>query len=621
MSQPKRELPSFSFNLADAFRGDRFEVFITGAKDMRTDASDTTSDSDRHPDKKIRAMLAAGLGIQLAGMAIPGTVLIPTVVFRAAGEAESLMLWAVFASVMICGVVTILQAVRVGRIGAGYILVTGTSGASIAVSIAALTEGGPALLAVLVLVLSFFQFVFSARLALFRQILTPTVMGTVLMLTPVTVMPVIFDQLKNVPAGAPPSAAPLSTLATLLVIAVIVLKAKGPLRLWAPVIGIVAGSIVAGAFGLYDVDRVAEASWVGLPSAQWPGYDLNFGPAFWGLLPAFLFIAVVCTIQTISGSVAVQRVSWSAPRAVDFRTTQGAVAGDVTGNLLSSLAGTMPIGFRPTGTSMIELTGISSRQVGVAYGAVAITLAFLPKALAVILAIPGPVIGAFITVMMATIFVIGMRIIVQDGIDYRKGTIAGVSFWVGVGFQNGVVFPEYITALAGPHLHNGMVAGGLVAIVMTLFVELTKPRRSRIEVELDVTALENIRKSLAAFASRSGWDTAMANRLDAVSEEALLTLMRKDETGEEPERRRLLLTARKEDDGAILEFVASTGGGNLQDRLALLGEQAEEDAIEQEVSLRLLRHLASWVRHQQYHDTDIVTVRVEAPGRTPAGRT
>ncbi len=580
-----------------------------------------SSDTGRNPDKKIRAVLAAGLGLQISGLAIPGLVLMPTVVFRAAGQAESLVLWAVSASVMICGVVTILQAIRVGRIGAGYILVTGTSGASIAVCIAALTEGGPALLAVLMLALSFFQFLFSARLSLFRRILTPTVMGTVIMLTPVTVMPVIFLQLNNVPAGAPPSAAPLSTLATLVVIAAIVLKAKGPLRLWAPVIGIVAGSLVAGSFGLYDIDRVAEASWVGLPKAQWPGLDFAFGPAFWGLLPAFLFIAVVCTIQTISGSVAVQRVSWSPPRAVDFRTTQGAVAADVTGNLLSSLAGTMPIGFRPTGTSMIELTGISSRQIGVAYGLAIIALAFLPKALAVILAIPGPVVAAFITVMMATIFVIGMRIIVQDGIDYRKGTITGVSFWVGVGFQNGVVFPEYITALAGPHLHNGMVAGGLAAIVMTIFVELTKPRRSRIEVELDVSALENIRKVLAEFASRSGWDTAMADRLDAVAEETLLTLMRKDEAGEGPERRRLLLTARKEEDGAILEFVASTGGGNLQDRLALLSEQAEEDAIEQEVSLRLLRHLASSVRHQQYHDTDIVTVRAEEPGRTTVGRT
>ncbi|MCY3877793.1 MAG: hypothetical protein OXF74_01280 [Rhodobacteraceae bacterium] len=63
-------------------------------------------------------------------------------------------------------------------------------------------------------------------------------------------------------------------------------------------------------------------------------------------------------------------------------------------------------------------------------------------------------VAAFITVTMASIFVIGMKIVVQDGINYRKGLIAGVAFWVGVGFQNGAVFPEYVTALAGPHLQN-----------------------------------------------------------------------------------------------------------------------------------------------------------------------
>ena len=393
------------------------------------------------------------------------------------------------------------------------------------------------------------------------------------------------------------------------------------MRLWAPVIGIVAGSAVGGVFGLYDVGRVAEASWIGVPRAAWAGLDLAFGPAFWGLLPAFLFIGVVCTIQTISGSLAIQRVSWRRPRAADFRAVQGAVAADGAGNLLCGLAGTMPIGFRPTGTSMVEITGLSSRRIGVAFGAVIVGLAFLPKVLAVILAIPGPVIAAFITVVMATIFVIGMKMIVQDGIDFRNGLIAGVAFWVGVGFQNGMVFPEYVAEFAGGHLGNGMMAGGLVAIAMTLFLELAKPRRRRIEVEFDLSALRSIREFLGAFASRNGWQAAMADRLDAVGEETLLTLLRQDEAAEERERRRLLVVARKEAGAAILEFVASTGAENLQDRLSLLGERVAADSMEREVSLRLLRHLASSVRHQQYHDADIVTVRVEAPEPIPGAPT
>ena len=42
--------------------------------------------------------------------------------------------------------------------------------------------------------------------------------------------------------------------------------------------------------------------------------------------------------------------------------------------------------------------------------------------------------------------------------------------------------------------------------------------------------------------------------------------------------------------------------------------------MEREVSLRLLRHIASSVRHQQFHDTDIVTIRVKPPEQARGGR-
>ena len=110
----------------------------------------------------------------------------------------------------------------------------------------------------------------------------------------------------------------------------------------------------------------------------------------------------------------------------------------------------------------------------------------------------------------------------------------------------------------------------------------------------------------------------MAHRLDAAAEEAMLTLLRREEEaaveGAPQRRRRLLLTAHKEGGAAVLEFIAAPGEENLEDRIALMGE-ASGDAPEREVSLRLLRHLASSVHHQQYHDTDIVTIHVEAGAR------
>ena len=43
----------------------------------------------------------------------------------------------------------------------------------------------------------------------------------------------------------------------------------------------------------------------------------------------------------------------------------------------------------------------------------------------------------------------------------------------------------------------------------------------------------------------------------------------------------------------------------------MLADRPDDVLMEREVSLRLLRHIASSVRHQQFHDTDIVTVHVK----------
>ncbi len=574
---------------------------------------DRDRDLRYQPDERPPGGFVLGCGAQLVVLGITGLVAFPTIVVRAAGETEAYLSWAVFCTVAVSGVATVLQALRIGRIGAGYILTTGPAAAFIGICVTALAEGGPGVLAVLVIVSSLLPLAISARLSLFRRFLTPTIVGTVNMLIPATVLPVVFGRLTDVPEGVPGPAAPLTAAATVLVISVIHLKAAPRLRLWAPLLGVVTGSVVAAAFGLYDVERVLRASWVGLPQGAWPGLDLDFGPAFAGLLPAFAFVAVIGTIQTITAAVAVQRVSWRRARAVDYRVVEGAVAADGVSKLLCGVGGIMPTQTTTVAVPTIEITGVAARSVGVAAGALMIVLAFLPKALAAVLAVPGPVYAAYLIVLLALIFVRGMAEVIQGGIDHRKGLIAGLGFWVGVGCQNGVLFPEYLAEVAGGLLANGITVGGLVAIGMTLFLEVTAPRVSRLEVEAEVSVLPRIRKFIGEFAVRSGWDSKMVDRLDAASEETLLTLVGEDEAGEERARRRLFLTARKETEGAVLEFVAAVGEENIQDRIGLLAERPDDLLVEREVSLRLLRHIASSVRHQQFHDTDIVTVRVDAP--------
>ena len=567
------------------------------------------------PDERAPLPLAFGLGVQLALLTVAIPILFPTVVMRAAGASDSHVLWAVFVALAVCGVTTAAQALRFGRIGGGHVLVMGSSAAFIGVAITAVAESGPAMLATLVVVSSLFQLLLSARLALFRRILTPTVSGTILMLLPVTIISIVFDMLAEVPDGSSDYAAPLSALTTLLVITGIALKARRSLRLWAPIIGVVAGSVVAAFFGLYETDGIGAASWVGLPEAQWPGFDLEFGPVFWALLPAFLLVAMIGTARTVSSAVAIQRVSWRGQRALDFRAVQGALNIDGIGNLMCGVAGTVPNTTYSAGSaSLAEITGVGARGVGVATGIVFVALAFFPKMLAVVLAMPGPVVAAYLTVLLAMLFLIGVKIVVQDGLDYRKGLIVGVAFWVGVGFQYDMIFPEHVSEFAGGLFRNGMTAGGLTAVVMNLFLEMTTSRRMRMETDFSLSALPKIVDFFRDFVSRRGWDHAMTERLDAAAEETLLTLLQQHESGPEQRRRRLRLVAYEEDGGAVLEFVVASGGENLEDRVALLGEQAEESPSEQEMSLRLLRHLATSVRHQQYHDTDIVTLRVNAPG-------
>ena len=157
-------------------------------------------------------------------------VLTVVIVARIAEQPESYLSWGVFAALLISGITTILQAVRVGRVGAGHVLIMGTSGAFIAVCVAALVKGGPATMASLIIVSSLFQFVLASRLSLLRRIFTPVVTGTVIMLIAVTVMPIVFDTLVDVPDGASGVAAPAAAVATLVTVAALVLRGPSAWR-------------------------------------------------------------------------------------------------------------------------------------------------------------------------------------------------------------------------------------------------------------------------------------------------------------------------------------------------------------------------------------------------------
>ena len=207
-----------------------------------------------------------------------------------------------------------------GPVGAGAVLPMFTAGFAIPFCITAVVDGGPATLMALVIVTAVAQIVISRWLVILRRIVTPTVGGTVMMILSITLASVVPRLLEGASSDNG-LGAHLTALATLGVISALILRGSAVFAFVGAGPGHIAGCVVGAAFGLYDVERVLQAQWVGLPS-EWPGLGLDFGTPFWTLLPAFLFLSMVISIQANGESITLQRVAWRQERAVDFRQVQ-----------------------------------------------------------------------------------------------------------------------------------------------------------------------------------------------------------------------------------------------------------------------------------------------------------
>ena len=153
-----------------------------------------------------------------------------------------------------------------------------------------------------------------------------------------------------------------------------------------------------------------------------------------------------------------------------------------------------------------------------------------------------------------------------------------------------------------------MIIGALFWIVRGFYRHAGASRGS-IDMSLDSGVRQLLDDFLSEFARRAKWDRESTGRLRAAGEEVLVTLAGRDGP-EFAGLRRLRVVAAMEKGTAVLEFLASPQGTNLEEQLSVLEEHARE-VREDELALRLLRHYASSVRHRHYHLNDLFTVRVE----------
>ena len=568
------------------------------------------------PEEKCSILSSLAVGVQGIMLVLPPAISIIVVTTLAVGLDAEYLTWAMFAALLIVAAVTALQASRIGRSGAGHLVITGVTPNYIALAVLALAEGGPAMLASLMVVSALFYFAVATWLPQLRRVLTPAVSGTVLMLIAVSVLPFCLDRFDEVPDGALPFAGPIVAVATVAISTALVMRAPPRLRPWSMLIGFISGCVVAALLGAYELERLYSAPWVGIPEVGFQGLDLTPSAGFWALLPMFLIVTLVQAIKGIGDNVVIQRTARRQPRSTDFRLLQGSIYTNGVGILLSGIAGTPPTSSYSSFTaSTVNMTGVASRYVGYAIAVILVAMALLPKLTGALLTIPTPVMGAFLLVALGVFFVEGLQTIIRDGLNLEKSLMVGLSFAVGAGLLQRNIIEEMLGYPWGALLGNGVTMGAATAIVITVFLNLTSARVKRLQAQLDIADLPRIDEFLQEVAGQMGWSEASTRRLRSAGEEALSSLLQpgneylpENGTGRTP---RLIIVARPDGRAVEMDFVSVLeDDDNIGDRLAYLDDE-EENVDDREISFRLLRHYASSVRHQKYYGMDIVTVRVE----------
>ncbi len=566
---------------------------------------------DYEPDEKCPPLRAISSALQIL---IPNTislVMLAALVVRASGESEDYLSWVTFTVLAVTGAGMILQTLQLRQFGSGRLVVSNFNVPFLAVSALALHVGGPGLLASLIVASTLVQSVLTLRLASLRRIFTPTVSGVVIMLVAVSAVPFIISRAVIPPEGESTMLFLAPGMVALAAGVLISLQDTPAWRMWVLPATVVVGLTVAVPLGYYDADIIVDTPWLHLPHLGWPGLDLTFGADFWTLLPVFVFVNLTAFMKAVGDLSVIHRASYRNQAAIDFRTVQGGLNVYGVGTLLSGLLGTLPVAAPWAATAVyIGFTGVASRIVGIYLGLLTMAVASFSKLLAVLVAIPSQVVGAVYIIIFGMLFIEGARTAFTGQVDQKKAAITGVSMVMGL---SAGVFSEFFEGTPSHLVGNAIVIGGMVAVGMTAFTELSGFRAKKLRIDLSESSLPAVDDFLRQFADRHSWTEEGRNRLRLVGEEVMLNLFNEDEDGPIEQKRRLVATIRPDSGSAELEIVVASDDaiqGNIENRMAYLGqEQALED--EQQLSVRILRHYASSVHHRKYYGLDIISCRVD----------
>lgn len=221
-------------------------------------------------------------------------------------------------------------------------------------------------------------------------------------------------------------------LATVLAVGAVAVYARGTARRLPILIGGAAAYVLhlVLANGLrlakpVDFSGVAQAPWFGLPRFVAPVFDAN----------AMALIAPVAVVLVAENLGHVKAIGAMTGRSLD-RYLGRAFIGDGVATMISGYGGGTGVTTYAENMGVMAVTRIYSTLVFVAAAFVALLLGLSPKFGALILTIPGPVIGGLSIVVFGLITATAGRIWVENGVDFARARnllTVGVAVVLGAG--------------------------------------------------------------------------------------------------------------------------------------------------------------------------------------------
>ena len=218
-------------------------------------------------------------------------------------------------------------------------------------------------------------------------------------------------------------------------------------------IAIIAGYVAAGACGLLDFTQVREAAFLAIPNFTSPKFNFE---AIMTIFPALLLV----TSEHIGHQIVTGKIVGR--NLLKDPGLHRSLFADFFSTTVSGCLGSVPTTTYGENIGVMAVTKVYSVQVIGGAAVLSICCSFLGKLAALISTIPGPVIGGISFLLYGMIGTSGLRMLVDNHVDYSKSrnlTLTSVVFVTGL---------SGIAVNFGDVQLTGMVLACVVAMILSL---------------------------------------------------------------------------------------------------------------------------------------------------------